>query len=129
MYELIFIIDKMLRRLQYREGKRTECEPDCAYSDWLIIKIWLICVLENWTVNVLYAKLARAKTALRRRYHLPTRLPSRSTVYHRLRQRSLWYRLREFFHESTRSDRLLYLLFIMGLLTKPLPSYRQKDPK
>ena len=102
MDELIGIIDKMLRRLKNREGKRADCEPDTAYSDWLIIKIWLICVMENWTINVLYAKLRREKTVLRHRYRLPTRLPSHSTVYHRLRQRSLRYRLREFFHESTR---------------------------
>jgi hypothetical protein len=102
MYELIVIIDKMLRRLKNREGKRMDCEPDSVYSDWLIIKLWLICALEGWTVNVLYAKLRREKNLLRRRYRLPAHLPSRSTVYHRLRQRSLRYRLREFFHESTR---------------------------
>ena len=102
MYELITIIDRMLRRLKNREGRRTECEPAYEFSDWLIIKIWLICALQSWTVNVLYAKLARQKAILRRRYHLPNRLPSRSTVYHRLRQPSLWYCLREFFHESTR---------------------------
>lgn len=102
MYELISIIDKMLRRLKNRGGKRMDCEPGTAYSDWLIIKIWLVCVLENWTVNVLYAKLRREKNLLRHCYQLPTRLPSGSTVYHRLRQRSLRQRLREFFHESTR---------------------------
>lgn len=102
MYELIGIIDKMLRRLKNREGKKEDCEPDTTYSDWLIIKLWLITVLEGWTVNVLYAKLRREKMLLRQRYRLPTRLPSRSTVYERLRQKSLRLRMREFFHESTR---------------------------
>jgi hypothetical protein len=102
MKELITIIDQMLKRLKKREGKRCECEPRSTYSDWLIIKLWLICVLESWTINVFYAKLRRECHAWRRRYNLPTRMPSRSTVYARLRQRSIRYRLREFFHESTR---------------------------
>ena len=42
MYELISIIDTMRRRLNKREGNRAQCEPDTAYSDCLIIKIWLI---------------------------------------------------------------------------------------
>jgi hypothetical protein len=102
MKELISIIDQMLKRIKKREGKRCECEPSSTYSDWLIIKVWLICVLEGWTINVFYAKLRREGPACRRRYHLPTNLPGRSTVYARLRQRSILYRLREFFHESTR---------------------------
>ena len=102
MYELISIIDKMMRKLKNREGKRGECEPQMAYSDWLIIKLWLICAMEDWTVNVLYAKFQRNGVSFRRQYRLPNRLPARSTVYGRLRQRSFWCRLREFFHESTR---------------------------
>jgi hypothetical protein len=59
MKELISIIVQMLKRIKKREGKRCKCEPSSTYSDWLIIKVWLICVLESWTINVFYAKLRR----------------------------------------------------------------------
>ena len=55
----------------------------CDYSIWLVIRIFLLCVLEGYSGNVFYEKL-QSQRGFRRRLGLPYRLISRSQYYKRL---------------------------------------------
>lgn len=102
MNELILLIDKFIRRLRQREGKMSDVEPGKKFSDWLFIKLWVICAIKGWTANTLFAKLDADGKNIRKEFHLPTKLPSRSHTYERIRSRSFSERLKEFLHECIR---------------------------
>lgn len=131
MEQLLGHIDRIRLRLERREGSRRECEPRRFFSDWLLIKLWLLVAIKGWTFNIFFEKLACDGSALRDAWGLPTHLISRSQAYARLNQKGFWKRLREFLHECTREALLLAdqaKLRVLAIDFTPLP-VPQKDRK
>jgi hypothetical protein len=98
--ELWTMVSKTLKSVSRKRSSDPRFRVEgCDYSIWLVIRIFLLCVLEGYSGNVFYEKLESQK-GFRRRLGLPFRLISRSQYYKRLKTAAFLRGLLEVLHAS-----------------------------
>ena len=104
MKRLVEVIRRIAERVKRREREAGVRELRETFSDWLLLRMWLACAVENWSFSILYAKLPSDGGWIREKWQLPNRLPSRSQAYERLRREGFERRRRMFFEECARES-------------------------
>jgi len=83
--ELWIMVSKTLKSVSRKRYSDPRFDGQgCDYSIWLVIRIFLLCVLEGYSGNVFFEKL-QSERGLRQRLGLPFKLISRSQYYKRLK--------------------------------------------
>jgi hypothetical protein len=83
--ELWIMVSKILKSVSRKRSSVDRfASGGCDYSIWLVIRIFLWCVLDGYSGNVFYEKL-QSERGFRRRLGLPFKLISRSQYYKRLK--------------------------------------------
>jgi hypothetical protein len=135
-FGLLSLIDPIIQKLErsgpYPSGKN-RLGRKRTYSTWLLVRLWLLAVLDGWSVRQLFLKLANPDTHayLSRFVSLPTKLPNRTTFGRRASQSDFLAALQTLFAYLARRLVLRHPgdLRIIVLDFTDLPVRRKYDPE